>query len=364
MRQRRAKLYRKMLQQYQLQFGFREPFQLLIDDTFALALTRYKIDNPVHQFGNVLQTKKVKPLITQCCMQALYALGKEHQATVTEAKAWERRLCNHREAIDPQECIKQCVGPENKHRYVVASEQGELRRDLRLGVPAVPMMHFTQAVMVLEPMSPLTKSKIDEKEDIKLSLPASEAGLLKNQPSIDVDIIGGGSAAEGAEDKEEGDDSKAAESLRKRKRKAPNPLSVRKPKNPRLTMEDKLKREQELKKQKQRDAARARLDASKLNDKSPGGAEDGAAAAEGSRKKRKRPMDKKRTTAGTGDAEIVTTTSAHKAETESERSKTTESNGDANGGPKRRKRRTKSSSATNATNGTAATEAAVAETSA
>ncbi|SJX64073.1 related to UTP23-essential nucleolar protein that is a component of the SSU processome [Sporisorium reilianum f. sp. reilianum] len=336
MRQRRAKLYRKMLQQYQLQFGFREPFQLLIDDTFALALTRYKIDNPVHQFGNVLQTKKVKPLITQCCMQALYALGKEHQATVAEAKNWERRLCNHREAIEPQECVKQCVGPENKHRYVVASEQAELRRDLRLNVVGVPMMHFTQAVMVLEPMSPLTKSRIDEKEDTKLSLPASEAGLRKNQPAIDVDIIGATTTAQDGDDTEQPDDAKAPEGSRRRKRKAPNPLSVRKPKTPRLTMEDKLQREQQLKKQKQRNAARARLEASKLDT-----SQDGAASADASKRKRKRPTGKK----STAEAETPTPDLTPKPETEKQSAKAKEANGDANGDAKRRKRRSKSSAA-------------------
>lgn len=255
MRQRRAKIYRKMLQQYSLQFGFREPYQLLVDDTFALALARYKISDPLNQFGNVLQTKKVKPLITQCCMAALYALGKEHQPTVEMAKAWERRMCNHREAIAPTECIKQCIGPENKHRYIVASEQAELRRDLRLNVPALPLMHFTQAVIVLEPMSPLTRNRIDDKEEDKLNLPASEAGLLKSKPDVDVDIVGAEATEEGKEEKEGG--------ARRRKRKAPNPLSVRKAKNPKLTMEQKLQREQELKKQKQRAAARARLQATK-----------------------------------------------------------------------------------------------------
>lgn len=352
-----------MLQQYQLQFGFREPFQLLIDDTFALALTRYKTQSPLQQFGNVLQTKEIKPLITQCCMEALYALGKEHQSTVTEAKTWERRLCNHREAIDPQECVKQCVGPENKHRYVVASEQGKLRRDLRLNVPAVPMMHFTQAVMVLEPMSPLTKSKIDQKEDTKLSLPASEARLLKNQPSIDVDIIGGGSAEQ--EQMEEGEESKA-EGSRRRKRKAPNPLSVRKPKNPRLTMEDKLKREQELKKQKQRNAARARLEASKLDGKSTATAtaatsEHGAVTAQESRRKRKRSTGKK--SAIKDDAQKATATSTPKPKTETQSNKAKDSNGEANGDSKRRKRRSRPSAA-NGNKGAATAEAAVAESSA
>ncbi|KAJ9474017.1 rRNA-processing protein UTP23 [Pseudozyma hubeiensis] len=341
MRQRRAKIYRKMLHAYSLQFGFREPYQLLIDDTFSLALTRYKISNPLQQFGNVLQSKKIKPLITQCCMQALYALGKEAQSTVDMAKQWERRMCNHREAIDPQRCIKECVGENNKHRYMVASEQGELRRDLRLAVAGVPMMHFTQAVMVLEPMSPLTKSKIEEREEEKLSLPASEAGLLKNQPKVDVDIVGADEDAEEG-DKTEGAEGEAKEesSSRRRKRKAPNPLSVRKSKNPKLSMEDKLKREQELKKQKQRAAARARFEATKPSaDKG-----EGSPDADGARKKRRRQNGNKSGSVGASESTKESSVAKDGIKLQTEVQATV---GGANGESKNRRKRGRSSNAAN-----------------
>lgn len=163
--------------------------------------------------------------------------------------------------------------------------------------------------MVLEPMSPLTKSKIEEKEETKLQLPASEAGLLKNQPSVEVDIIGasGEGDAEGA-DKVQGDSTAAVagtkqgqgEGGRRRKRKAPNPLSVRKAKNPRLTMEQKLKREQEFKKQKQRAAARATMKAGKIGSTptSKDSAADGA-DGEGAKKRRRRARSKKSATPDT-----------------------------------------------------------------
>lgn len=333
-----------MLHAYSLQFGFREPYQLLIDDTFSLALSRYKISDPLNQFGNVLQSKKIKPLITQCCMQALYSLGKEAQSTVDMAKQWERRMCNHREAIDPQRCIKECVGETNKHRYIVASEQGELRRDLRLAVAGLPMMHFTQAVMVLEPMSGLTKSKIEEREEAKLSLPASEAGLLKNAPKVDVDIIGGGDAEEGEKEaKDEG-------SLRRRKRKAPNPLSVRKSKNPKLSMEEKLQREQELKKQKQRAAARARLEATKLN-----GDKGEAASADGARKKRRRPSGSKNGSTEAADGATPTSAPAkqNKAQSQDKAAAGAESNGESK---KRRRRGGKSSTSNGAQDADASAE--------
>lgn len=340
MRQRRAKLYRKMLHAYQLQFGFREPYQLLIDDTFSLALSRYKISDPLNQFSNVLQSKKIKPLITQCCMQALYALGKQAQSTVDMAKQWERRMCNHRDAIDPQRCIKECVGDKNKHRYIVASEQGELRRDLRLGVAGLPMMHFTQAVMVLEPMSPLTKSKIEEKEEQKLSLPLSEAALLKSVPNVELDIVGAAANDAAETDAVEAGQAEANQEAgsRRRKRKAPNPLSVRKPKTPRLSMDDKLQREQELKKQKQRAAARARLQASSSNADNAQGATTPSA-----RKKRRRSSTTKNRATETAQSGSSTPAPATDKKSQSEQKLVA---AETNGQP-RNKRRTRSHNAAN-----------------
>lgn len=49
-------------------------------------------------------------VITQCCIEALYALGKEYQNVVNLAKKCERRRCNHRTAIEPQECLKDVIG--------------------------------------------------------------------------------------------------------------------------------------------------------------------------------------------------------------------------------------------------------------
>lgn len=43
-------------------------------------------------------------------MEALYKLGREHQAITDMAKNFERRRCNHRTAIEEEECIKDVVG--------------------------------------------------------------------------------------------------------------------------------------------------------------------------------------------------------------------------------------------------------------
>ncbi|CCM00948.1 uncharacterized protein FIBRA_02995 [Fibroporia radiculosa] len=145
----------------------------------------------------------VKPMITQCCIHELYLQGKTQQSAVDLAKTFERRKCNHREAISGDDCLKSVVGDINKHRYAIATQSQELRTSLR-AIPAVPVVHVNRSVMVLEPPSQATLDAKTSVEETALYPSTSEITAL---PS-----------------------SVPAEQPRKKKKgpKGPNPLSVKK----------------------------------------------------------------------------------------------------------------------------------------
>ena len=121
-------------------------------------------------------------MITQCCIHELYLKGKEAQSAVDLAKTFERRRCNHREAIPGDECLLSVVGESstslrcsqsetysyvgdsNKHRYVIASQSTPLRQQLRQ-IAAVPLVHVNRSVMILEPPSNAT---LAQKEKVSL----------------------------------------------------------------------------------------------------------------------------------------------------------------------------------------------------
>ena len=214
MRQKRAKAYRRLVHQYVLYYHFREPFQVLIDDTFAESLVRLNVQEPLKQLGMVLQAK-VKPMITQCCMAALYeaemhSQGDEKQMykrVIALAKEWERRKCNHKETQPPIECLSSVIGPVNQHRYVLAADSASVRRAHRRQVPGLPMLHYSQSVLILEPMSDVTERHIAHLEQSRSALDPEEQRLLPTMPAP------------------------APAPAPKRKRaKGPNPLSVKKKK--------------------------------------------------------------------------------------------------------------------------------------
>jgi len=111
-------------------------------------------------------------MITQCCIHELYLQGKEQQSAVDLAKTFERRKCNHREAIPGDECLTSIIGTNNKHRYVVATQSHPLRVKLR-SIPAAPIVHINRSVMVLEPPSDTTLNtkQANEERTLHATLP-------------------------------------------------------------------------------------------------------------------------------------------------------------------------------------------------
>ena len=104
-------------------------------------------------------------VITPCIHNELASLGEEYSASAFAAKKrLEHRACYHSEAVPSRECIKSLIGTplhtsqyvtpnhigsENKHHFVVATQDTRLRSDLR-SRPGVPLVYINQVVMILE----------------------------------------------------------------------------------------------------------------------------------------------------------------------------------------------------------------------
>ncbi|KAF7198319.1 rRNA-processing protein utp23 [Pseudocercospora fuligena] len=232
MKGKRSKQYRKLMQQYQLNFNFREPYQVILDADIIKDAARFKM-----QLGKMLQNTlhgEIKPMITQCCIRHLYnePASSENDAWISVAKDAERRRCGHHELEEPLsalECIESVVDPKgtgnNKHRYVVAVQDDEVRRKMRK-VVGVPLVYIARSVMILEPMADATQEVREKDEKAKI-----RAGLKGRRPTSTGE-------KRKRDDDEDDDDEKENESLEAPKPKkykvkgpkGPNPLSVKKSK--------------------------------------------------------------------------------------------------------------------------------------
>jgi U3 small nucleolar RNA-associated protein 23 len=161
MRGQRSKQYRKLMKQYEMLFGFREDYQVLLDAEIIQDAARFHMD----LIGGLERTLhgKVKPskfkylsrhahlkltfkVITQCSIRHLYNSEHKDEALIEKAKTFERRRCNHHlleEPLSTLDCLKSVVDSKgnltNKHRYVIACQDRRVRAHMRQ-IPGVPMV--------------------------------------------------------------------------------------------------------------------------------------------------------------------------------------------------------------------------------
>ncbi|KAK0257465.1 hypothetical protein LTS09_007512 [Friedmanniomyces endolithicus] len=249
MRAKRSKQYRKLMQQYAMSFGFREPYQVLVDAEIIQAAARFKMKLGVLLAGAL--HGEIKPMITQCCIRHLYDAPattdqerREKEGWIEVAKQAERRRCGHHELDVPLttlECLTSVVDPKgsgkNRNCYVVATQDQEVRQSMRR-VAGVPLMYVNRSVMILEPMASKSEKLREMEERGKL-----KAGLISRRPTGP----GGKRKREGEEEEDMPDRARAivaaeadggvrgSEPAAKKKQKVkgpkgPNPLSVRKTK--------------------------------------------------------------------------------------------------------------------------------------
>lgn len=170
-------------------------------------------------------------VITQCSMRHLYNAEPKNAALIEQAKTYERRRCNHHTLENPlstMDCLKEVVDGKgnhtNKHRYVVASQDGDIRAFMRQ-IPGVPLIYINRSVMILEPMANSTE-KVKMKEDkdkFRAGLKGSRGGQVLGKRTRDSEEPRDGI----------GEDDKQPDELKKKKQrgpKGPNPLSVKKSK--------------------------------------------------------------------------------------------------------------------------------------
>ncbi|KAF7535704.1 hypothetical protein G7Z17_g13167 [Cylindrodendrum hubeiense] len=250
MRGKRSKQYRKLMEQFSMTFGFREPYQVLVDAEMVRDSCRFKMDLAPALHRTV--HGEVKAMITQCEIRKLYAQNKESGVVeaIDLAKTLERRRCGHHpdqypEPLSTEECMKSVVDPkgtnQNKHRYVVASQSQEVRRMLR-GIKGVPLIYIKRSVMILEPMADesVQVRAREERGKFRAELRGSLGKRKRDEDSEDDEKDGG----EKGKKEKKGADGKATQGDDKTKkkkgygRKEPNPLSVQKNKK-----QDQQKRE-------------------------------------------------------------------------------------------------------------------------
>ncbi|KAL1918654.1 uncharacterized protein VTP21DRAFT_2676 [Calcarisporiella thermophila] len=214
MRVKRAKSYKRHMSLYHFAFGFRQPYQVLVDSSFCLESLKCQMKIK-KQVPRILHGD-AKLMITQCVINELYSQCENVDAAKQLVRDMEKRRCPHREeAVSAHQCISEIIADTNPHNYCVSSQDPNLRELLRC-IPGVPLLYINRSVLILEPPSEETLEHAQRAEMKKIHAKKEELDFLQRRNPE--------ALAKKKEEEERG---------KKRKRKGPkgpNPLSVKKSK--------------------------------------------------------------------------------------------------------------------------------------
>ncbi|CAM9944670.1 unnamed protein product, partial [Scytosiphon promiscuus] len=200
MRVTRAKQYRRHLRFFRIVYGISAPYKVILDGNFIHGCISSKVDIQ-QRLASVLQGAAMHLYVPRSAREELKALGPEFQKAYNFAIGHCRGLPappnrnpgagseegeggDAEKAVDPAKEILATIGEENAGKYLVASQDENLRVRLRR-VPGCPLVFVSRTVLLME--QPSGKSKAEfEKAERKKAIGTTEEedrvlGILKKR---------------------------------------------------------------------------------------------------------------------------------------------------------------------------------------
>lgn len=226
----RYKKAQKTISFYKNNFGYRDPYQILIDATFCQLALQHQI-NIAEQLPKYLQAE-LRLVTTQCIIMEADSLGGAVSGATQIVKKFLVHKCGHgtqqqqqagnadaaaadKAPLTGAACMKSMVRQNN---YIVATQDRELQEWMRRR-PGQALMYLHQKTPVLEQPSEVSRKRSERKQDETHDFGERDTKrleFLKRQAGLKV---------------EQETEKKAAVALKKKfKKKQPNPLSCKKKK--------------------------------------------------------------------------------------------------------------------------------------
>jgi U3 small nucleolar RNA-associated protein 23 len=168
MRHLRAKQGRKTLNYFRIHFGISAPFSVILDGNFIHLATSHKIDIK-GRISKHLQGEKFTLFVPLCVLAELEAIG----APVVAALEFARVHCETirdpaSNTMTPTDAIKKIVGTSNLLKYIIATQEDDLRSHLR-SIAGVPLLHIQRTILLLEGPSTSSRNQGSRVEAAKLT---------------------------------------------------------------------------------------------------------------------------------------------------------------------------------------------------
>ncbi|CEJ02106.1 hypothetical protein RMCBS344292_16123 [Rhizopus microsporus] len=207
---KKQKTIRKTVHSYCVGFGFRPPYQVLLDGEFC----RAALEKQVYVKDAIPDLLGGLTLVTECILQDIKSKGHDYTSALVLAKKFETRKCPHqkeKKLVSASECIKDLVSTNNPEHFFLAIGDNQLKNAMRK-IPGVPIVivNTRKKGVGLEEMTARSKQALKEREEEKMKPLDKETARLKR--------------------KLEEEENKDKKPIKKKKVKGVNPLAMKKKK--------------------------------------------------------------------------------------------------------------------------------------
>lgn len=145
----RYKRVQRHLTFYKNFFGFRPPYQILVDGTFCTAALNSKV-NIREQMPKYL-SDEVKLCTTACAIMETERIGPAVYGAMLVIKQFTVRKCGHeKNPIGAANCFHNMVRKRNPDHYMVATQDPDLSERIR-GLAGVPLLFMCNAITMERP---------------------------------------------------------------------------------------------------------------------------------------------------------------------------------------------------------------------
>lgn len=148
---------------YRNNFGFRAPYQILIDGTFCQVALQYKV-NIQEQLPKYLSAE-CKLLTTACVIEEVKKLGKPLHGAYTILTQFATHNCGHEEPVSASKCLSSFVTQDkNKNHYLIATQDYNLRQKVtRLVI--CPTLKLANNALVLEKPTDKVQIRVEKRHN-------------------------------------------------------------------------------------------------------------------------------------------------------------------------------------------------------
>jgi U3 small nucleolar RNA-associated protein 23 len=158
MKIKRYKKAEKFMSLYKNNFGFREPYQVLLDGTFCQVALTHKV-NIQEQLPRYLKGQ-CKLLTTRCVIDETKRLGKPLHGAYVIISQFGIHNCGHEKPISASRCLSSfIIESKNKDHYILATQDHQLREKIAKEV-VCPLVKLANNALVLEKPPPKIEGKV------------------------------------------------------------------------------------------------------------------------------------------------------------------------------------------------------------